>query len=65
MTSEIEAAVEYLKSVLPLLLASGNNWQLTLHGGKAGDILFEQKMTGKVCEPRKQTVIDERRNGHR
>lgn len=52
MQQEIEAAISYLRTVLPVMLASGNNWQITFNGGKGGDISFDQRMTGKVCDAR-------------
>lgn len=63
MQQEVEAAISYLRNVLPVMLASGNNWQITFNGGKGGDIAYDQRMTGKVCDARSKNANEERRNG--
>lgn len=48
-----------LTSELPTLLASGQNWQLTLHGGRGGDVRMELLRTREVVPGRKR--LEERR----
>ena len=58
-TPEITALLAWLRTNLAELVDSRDAWQITLHGGPAGDV--------KVEVSRKQQLIatqKERRNGH-
>ena len=35
------AVLQYLASEVPPLMESGENWQVTLHGGAGGDVIVE------------------------
>jgi len=38
----LNAVLQYLSRELPALMASGENWQVVLHGGRNGDVIVEQ-----------------------
>ena len=38
----VARVLQYLTQCLPELMTSGENWQVTLHGGRGGDVIVEQ-----------------------
>jgi hypothetical protein len=49
----LDAVIAYLARELPQLMSSGDNWQVTLHGGRGGDVQVETH--------RKTALVDKRR----
>lgn len=54
MDTETKLVLEWLAKLLPGLRASGDNWQIVLHGGRGGDVLREVKTTGTLLPVRKK-----------
>lgn len=53
----VQAMLKWLEEVLPELMMSGQNWKLTLHGGKGGDVRYEAQRFGQIVPPRKYQDI--------
>ena len=54
--SVAESLVVVLLPKLAGLLASGDNWTLTLHGGKGGDVKVEVRTTAMLLSPKGERV---------
>lgn len=54
---EAAATVEEIKrwvdQTFPALLTSGENWKITLHGGRSGDVRHVVERFGSLVEPSK------------
>lgn len=54
---EAAATVEEIKRwvdlTFPALLTSGENWKITLHGGRGGDVRHVVERFGSLIEPSK------------
>lgn len=61
VSSDLESILAFLRRRLPSLMESGENWKLTLHGGKGGDVRFETGDTGEIVPARKNRTLEERR----
>lgn len=48
MSTVVEAVISDLIKELGQLMASGENWQIVLHGGRGGDVVMEVKRTRKL-----------------
>jgi len=47
----IAAVVRFLQNELPALLTTGDDWRLTLHGGRPGDIRVEVLKFKEIVQP--------------
>ena len=57
MDDAIAAVIEFLQIELPALLTTGDNWKLTLHGGRGGDIRHELQKFGVVVPPKNSKPV--------
>lgn len=48
----MESLLNHLHGELAALMTSGQNWQVVLHGGRAGDVRIEVKRTANVLPGR-------------
>ncbi len=51
---DIRAVLAHLQRELPQLMTSGENWQVTLHGGRSGDIIVEIQRKTTVVRRKRQ-----------
>lgn len=58
----VDEIVMQLAPQLAGLLASGENWTLTLHGGRGGDVKVEVRTTAQLVT-RTPGLLEERWNG--
>ena len=50
----IAAVQKWIAAQLPTVLASGQNWKLTIHGGKGGDLRYVIEEHGEIVPPNKR-----------
>lgn len=60
IAGNLEALIAWLCQQAPVLMQSGDNWKITLHGGRGGDIKAEVQRNTEILSPRKMRPIEER-----
>lgn len=48
----VQAVKNLIDEYLPGLLDSGENWKITLHGGRSGDVRHEIQRFGQTVPPK-------------
>lgn len=59
MDQDVKIVLDWLAKTLPSLRNSGDNWQITLHGGNQGNVQREIKIVGQLLPTRKQMALEE------
>ena len=57
VAADMESLLNHLSGELASLMTSGQNWQVVLHGGRAGDVRIEVKRTGVVLPGRNHAPL--------
>lgn len=61
--NDITPLIDWIKANVPGLLHNDKTWQISLHGGRDGNIVVEVKTSCQLVASRKQR-LDERSNGN-
>lgn len=57
-TAQTMAAIHrWIDEHMPEILASGENWKVTLHGGKGGDVRHVVERFGELQPPRNAGTV--------
>lgn len=59
MNPDVTQLVEWIKTNVPDLIRSGQNWQVVLHGRNDGNVNAEVKTNYQIIDPKRQR-LDER-----
>lgn len=57
MNGALDTILQYLSAELALLMKSGDNWQIVLHGGRHGDVKAEVKRVKQVTTPTRLQAV--------
>lgn len=64
MNPDVTQLVEWIKTHVPNLIRSGENWQIVLHGRNDGNVNAEVKTNCQILSPKRQR-LDERQGNMR